>query len=68
MDWEFPAKKELSWDNPLTSIVGDWDSFQFNFVFKNGQKSNVATDVSRVNVVQINPPDALVRKIIVQYD
>ncbi len=46
MDWEFPAKKDLSWDNPLTAIVNGKDSYQFNFVFQNGQKSNVATNVS----------------------
>jgi hypothetical protein len=46
MDWEFPAKKDLSWNNPLKAIVNGTDSFQFNFVFKNGQKSNVASDVS----------------------
>jgi hypothetical protein len=68
MDWEFPAKKDLSWDNPLKAIVNGTVSCQFNFVLKNGQKSNVATDVSTVNVVQINPADAVVRKIIVQYD
>ncbi len=68
MDWEFPAKKNLSWENPLTAIVNGTDSYQFNFVFKNGQKSNVATDDSTVKVVQINPADAVVRKIIVQYD
>ncbi len=45
MDWEFPAKKDLSWENPLTAITCyGLDSSQFNFVFKNGKRSNVATD------------------------
>jgi hypothetical protein len=68
MDWEFPAKKDLSWDNPLKAIVNGTDSCQFNFVFRNGQKSSLATNRTTVNVAQINPPDAVVRKIIVHYD
>jgi hypothetical protein len=46
MDWEFPAKEDLAWDNPLTAIVGSTESCEFNFVFKNGQKSSIATDCS----------------------
>ncbi len=45
MDWEFPAKIDLAWDNPLTAITCyGLDSSQFNFVFKNGKRSNIATD------------------------
>ncbi len=45
LDWAYPAKEDLSWDNPLTTITcyGS-ESCQFNFVLKNGQKSNIATD------------------------
>jgi hypothetical protein len=44
LDWAYPAKEDLAWDNLLTAITcyGS-DSSQFNFVFKNGQKSNIAT-------------------------
>jgi hypothetical protein len=71
MDWAYPAKKDLAWDNPLKAIdfygSGN-DSCQFNFEFKNGQKSNLVTLGALASQFKIKPPDSVVRKLIVHYD
>ena len=40
-------------------------SYEFNFVFKNGQTSDAPMTGKEYKVVKINPPESIVRKIIV---
>ena len=56
----------MKWDNPLTEI-NNHAYFEFNFVFKNGQTSEMPMKGQPKKVVQINPPESVVRKISVGY-
>jgi hypothetical protein len=40
---------------------------QFNFAFKNGDKSNAPMSGQEEPVVSINPADSVIRKVIVNY-
>ena len=51
-DWKYPAKKELTWDNPLTAISNCGDC-EFNFVFKNGKTSDAPMTAHPTQVVRI---------------
>jgi len=50
----------------LTAITTNGD-YEFNFVFENGKTSDVPMSGQASKVVQIKPPDSIVRKIIVGY-
>ena len=40
-DWSYPSDSKMSWDNPLTAIIKHTSNSEFNFVFKNGETSDV---------------------------
>ncbi len=50
------------------AIITNYDTYEFNFVFKNGQTSDAPLSGQELEVVKINPPDSVVKKIIVGYD
>ena len=64
-DWVLPSEQLMKWDNPLTAITKH-ANYEFNFVFKNGNTSDMLQGKA-TEVVQINPPDSDVRKIVVGY-
>jgi hypothetical protein len=65
-DWSFPEDQKMNWDNPLTAIT-KYNDYEFNFIFKEGQTSDAPFTSKSTQIVKINPPDSVVRKIIVHY-
>ena len=57
----------MAWNNPLTAIQTNDDN-EFNFVFKDGKTSDAPFSYFYDEVVNIDPLDSIVRKIIVGYD
>lgn len=67
--WSFPPDNKMSWENPLVAIT-TFNSYEFNFVFKDGQTSDAPMLVQAGKadqVVKIDPPGSVVTKIVVYY-
>ena len=64
--WSYPAASKIDWGNHLTGII-DNGNYEFNFVFKNGDTSDAPMSGQANPVVNINPPNSIVRKVIVSY-
>lgn len=66
-DWSFPKKEAYDFDNYLVGIVKN-QLVEFNFVFKNGDKSNIPMSNKEEPVVLISPADSVLKKVIVYFD
>lgn len=64
-DWSYPKKETYNFNNYLVGIVKN--DQQFNFVFKNGDKSNAPMNGQEEPVISINPSESVIRKVIVNY-
>ncbi len=65
VDWSYPKKESYNFNNYLVGIVSHGS--QFNFVFKNGDKSNAPMFGQEEPVVSMNPADSVIRKVILNY-
>ena len=65
--WSYPVTDKLDWSNHLTGII-DNGNYEFNFVFKNGDAGNATMSGKAKPVVSINPPNSVVKKVVVGYD
>ncbi len=66
-DWSYPAERELQWSNSLTGIA-KCGKYEFNFLFKDGKTSDAPMSGQATEVVNINPPDSVVRRVNVFYE
>ena len=63
-----PANGRYDFDNPLSAIEkGTTYYYEFNFILKNGECSNVETKGKDKLVVSIDPADSEIGKIVVNF-
>jgi len=67
-DIHLPTNGCYDFDNPLSAIEkGTTYYYEFNFMLKNGECTNEQTKDKHKQVVQIDPPDSEIEKIVVNY-
>ena len=73
-NFEFPEKSQQTYDNPLIGFIHTRNSRVYNYIMKNGHKSNLPTPPKNshgkpdVKEVRVEPAGAIVRKDIMYGD